>query len=158
MGHSFGGRVAIIYASCKTSNKLVLFASPFENKHMERSLRVRCLKLMKKVPIINKLENIAKKFIGSTDYRQASPLMRSILVNVINLDLTTYACKINCPTLLIWGSNDQEVPLNEGKKLESIIKDSGLIIYEGLGHYAYLENLGQTINILNNFLEKDKEK
>ena len=36
--------------------------------------------------------------------------------------------------------------------LETILKDGGLVKYNGFGHYAYLENLNQTINILKNFL------
>ena len=42
--------------------------------------------------------------------------------------------------------------LKEAIYLETILKDGGLVKYNGFGHYAYLENLNQTINILKNFL------
>ena len=36
------------------------------------------------------------------------------------------------------------------------IKDCGLVTYEGCTHYAYLERLNQTINVLNSFIGVDK--
>ena len=33
IGHSFGGRIAIIYASKKTIEKLILFAAPFRRSN-----------------------------------------------------------------------------------------------------------------------------
>ena len=159
IGHSFGGRIALIYASLKETKKLVLFGAPFEKRVKNLSLKTRILKQLKKVPLLNKFEELAKKHIGSVDYRNASPIMRQILVNTVNEDLTEYAKNISCPTILIWGSEDTEVEVEEAQRLESLIKDCGLIVYPGLTHYAYLENLNQTINILNNFLiEKDDNK
>ena len=49
---------------------------------------------------VNKLEGFAKKHIGSTDYRNASEMMRKILVNTVNLDITEEVKKIKCPTFV----------------------------------------------------------
>ena len=38
------------------------------------------------------------------------------------------------------------------KEYERLIPDCGLILYDGCTHYAYLERLNQTINIINNFI------
>jgi pimeloyl-ACP methyl ester carboxylesterase len=111
---------------------------------------------MKKIPLIKKLEGYMKQRMGSRDYRNATPIMRKILVNVINEDLFDCLPKIKASTILIWGSNDTEVPLNEAKVIESNIKDCGLIVYEGCTHYAYIERLDQTVNILNEFLKDVK--
>ena len=108
---------------------------------------------LKKVPGLNKLEEFAKKHIGSTDYKNASGIMREILVKHVNLDITEDVKKITCPTLIIWGDNDECVPLSDGKLLEKLIKDSGLIVFEGCTHYAYLERLDQLIRILNEFFK-----
>jgi len=152
IGHSFGGRIAIIYASRQEIEKLILFASPFKKSETSKSFKVKLLKFVKKMPIINQLKDIAKKYIGSNDYKTASTNMREVLVNTVNEDLKECAINIKCPTLLIWGSNDEQVSIDDAKELGNLIKDSGLIIYDGLGHYAYLENMNQTIAILNNFL------
>ena len=152
LGHSFGGKISLIYASKYKTNKLVLFGSPFKQNIKKLSTKTKVLKSLKKVPGLNKLEGFAKKHIGSRDYKQASPFMRKILVDHVNLDITEDVKKIKCPTLIIWGSLDEEVPLEDAYELEKLISDAAVIEYPGCSHYAYLENLGQTVNIIKNFI------
>lgn len=151
MGHSFGGRVAIYFSADNPIEKLVLFGSPCIREETALPLSVRILKKLKTLPGLDKLGEKMKKYIGSRDYKAASPIMRQTLVNVVNEDLASYARKIEEPTLLIWGENDTEAPVEGAKELEKIMIDAGLIILPGT-HYAYLENLGQVITILNNFI------
>lgn len=152
IGHSFGGKISLIYASLYEVDKLILFGSPFKKEIKKLSLKTKVLKSLKKVPGLNKLEGFAKKHIGSRDYREASDFMRKILVEHVNLDIEEDVKKIKCPTLMIWGTNDKEVPLERAYELEKLISDSAVIPYEGCTHYAYLENLGQTVNIIKNFI------
>lgn len=152
IGHSYGGKISLLYASKYDVQKLVLLASPYKKEIQKESLKLKTLRALKKVPGLKKLENFAKKHIGSTDYKNASPIMRETLVNTVNLDITEDAKKVKAPTLLIWGTNDEAVSIDEAYELENIIKDAGLVIYEGLTHYAYLEDLGKTINVLKSFL------
>ena len=152
MGHSFGGKISLIYASKYEVKKLVLFASPFKKEIKKLSLKTKLLKTAKKIPGLNKFEGFAKKHIGSRDYREASDFMRKILVEHVNLDITEDVKKINCPTLIVWGTEDKEVPIERAYELEKLIKDSGVVAYEGCTHYAYIERLGQTINVLRSFL------
>ena len=60
--------------------------------------------------------------------------------------------KITSPTLIIWGELDDTVPLEDAYALEKLISDAGVVVYDGCTHYAYLERLNQTINILKSFL------
>lgn len=155
IGHSFGGKISLVYASKYKTKKVVTFGSPFKKEIPKLSLKTKVLKSLKKVPGINKLEDFAKRHIGSTDYKNASKRMREILVDTVNLSIENEVTKIKCPTLLIWGTNDQAVSIDDAKELEGLIPDCGLVEYEGCTHYAYLERLDQTINILNNFLRGD---
>lgn len=150
IGHSFGGRIAIVYASKYPISKLVLFGSPCV-RHEYKSMRQSFYKAIKKVSILKPLVNLMKKHTGSVDYRNASPLMREVLVKTVNQDLSDYAKKITCEALLIWGENDEAVPVSEAKELDAILANSALIILPGT-HYCYLENLVQVTNILNNFI------
>ena len=157
IGHSFGGKVSLLYASKYKVHKMVLLASPFKKEIEKLSLKVKVLKFMKKVPVINKLEGFAKRHIGSTDYRNASDMMRQILVNTVNLDITEDVKKVKCPTLAIWGTNDEAVPVERAYELEKLMGDCGVITYEGLTHYAYLENLVEVLRVLRRFFEEDME-
>ena len=151
MGHSFGGRVAIRYSANNPIEKLVLFGSPCVRLQQKQPLKVRVLKKLKTLPGMDKFGEFMKKYIGSRDYKAASPMMRQILVTTVNEDLSTYASQIEEPTLLIWGDNDTEAPIEEARMLEKIMPDAALIVLPGT-HYAYLENLGQVLNILHSFL------
>lgn len=151
MGHSFGGRVAIRYSAHNTIEKVVLFGSPCIRRERELPLSVKILKGIKKLPGMNALGEYMKNFIGSRDYKAASPVMRQTLVNVVNEDLSMYAKDIEEPTLLIWGENDEEAPVEDAKVLESLMVDAALIVLPGT-HYAYLENLPRVISILDNFI------
>ena len=151
IGHSFGGRVAIRFSARNTIDKLILFGSPCIRIDEKLSLFVKILKKLKTLPGLNEIGEYMKKYIGSRDYKAASPIMRQTLVLVINEDLSKYAREIEEPTLLIWGENDTEAPVSEARELEKIMIDAALIILPGT-HYAYLENLPRVVNILNNFV------
>ena len=144
IGHSFGGRLAIRYSARNP------VSSPCIRIQESLPLSVRVLKAIKKLPGMNSLGEYMKQYIGSRDYKAASPIMRQTLVEVVNEDLSKYAKEIEEPTLLIWGESDTEAPVAEAKELEKIMVDAALIVLPGT-HYAYLENLPQVINILNNF-------
>ncbi len=150
IGHSFGGRLAIRFGARNPIEKLVLFGSPCIRINEELPFHVKVLKGLKKIPGLNDFGEYMKKYIGSRDYKAASPIMRQTLVEVVNEDLSKYAREIEEPTLLIWGDQDDEAPLSEAKELEKIMVDAALIVLPGT-HYAYLENLPQVVNILNNF-------
>lgn len=153
IGHSFGGKLSLLYASKYEVDKLMLLASPFKVRMKKPPKKVQILKKVATIPGLGKLAERMKKHIGSTDYKNASPIMRDILVKHVNTDLTETAKKISCPTFIIWGTNDEAVPVNDAHELEKLIKDSGLAIYEGCTHYAYLERLGQTNAIIASFFK-----
>ena len=152
IGHSFGGKISICYALKYKTKKLILLASPYEKKISKPTFKMKVFKLLKKTPFAN----FAKKHMGSTDYRNASDMMRNVLVKHVNFDLTEEVKNIKCPTLLIWGTNDEAVNYEDALKLEKLIPDCGLVTYEGCTHYAYLERLGQTISVIDSFIGSDK--
>lgn len=153
IGHSFGGKISLVYASMYDVEKLILFGSPFKKGIEKLSFKTKMLKKAKKIPILNKFEGFAKKHIGSTDYKNASDMMRKILVGTVNLNITEDVKKIKCPTLIIWGTQDEAVPVEDAYELEELIPDAGTVIYEGCTHYAYLERLTQVVNVIKVFIK-----
>lgn len=153
IGHSFGGKLTLLYATKYEVDKIILLASPYNVKIKKPSLKVKLLKKAKSIPGLSKLAETMKNHLGSTDYKNASPIMKEILVKHINTDLTEQIKDIKCPTFIIWGTNDEAVPVSDAYELEKLIADSGLAIYEGCTHYAYLERLGQTNAIIESFIK-----
>ena len=62
-------------------------------------------------------------YFGSSDYKIAGP-MRKILIKTVNENLEGSARKIQCPTLLIYGENDQHTPPETGQRFEQMIPKS----------------------------------
>lgn len=156
IGHSFGGRVAICYASKYKTKKVVLLSSPFRPGKKKVSIKVKIYNFVKKIKFLKKLALYLRNKWGSEDYKNASEITRGTLVKVVNEDLTKYAASIKCPVLLIYGVLDKDVPITEARDLEKIIPDCGLVEYPGAHHYAYLEKLNDTTTILRNFLDIER--
>jgi len=167
IGHSFGGRLAIRLATTEKVNKLILVDSAGIRPRRKPNyyFKVYSYKLLKRaanLPILrnylqNTVENVKKK-VGSTDYQNASGVMRDILVKVVNEDLRELLPKIQVPTLLIWGENDSATPVADGKLMEKLLPDAGLVILKNAGHFSYLDKLNEFLLIVNHFLQEDSYK
>lgn len=89
---------------------------------------------------------------GSSDYNNASEMMRRTLSKIVNEDLKSVMPSIKAPTLLIWGENDTATPLRDAKIMERLIPDAGLVSFSGCGHYSFLDNPYQFAAVLRSFL------
>ncbi|CAI8436886.1 MAG: 2-hydroxy-6-oxononadienedioate/2-hydroxy-6-oxononatrienedioate hydrolase [Flavobacterium sp. SCGC AAA160-P02] len=59
---------------------------------------------------------------------------------------------ISNSTLLIWGAKDNWIPLNNGKKMDSLMKNSQLKVLKNSGHVPMEENPEESLEILKDFL------
>ena len=162
LGHSFGGRVGILYASRNEVDKLILVdaAGVKPRRSFKYYIKVYSYKLGKKImPLIYGKEGAQKRIDamrakrGSSDYNNASPMMRNILSKVVNEDLKHCMPKIQAPTLLVWGENDTATPLADAKIMERLIPNAGLVSFPGCGHYSFLDNPLQFAAVLRSFLK-----
>ena len=62
---------------------------------------------------------------------------------------------IKSPTLLLWGENDTDTPLKDGKIMEENIEDASLIEIKGAGHFSYLDSYNQCMEIIKEFLKEE---
>lgn len=153
IGHSFGGRIIIKLANKNglefKINKIVLLGSAGIKHKLKfnKKVKVRIYKICKKIincKVIQKrcpnfIDKVKSKF-GSDDYKKASNIMRGSLVQVVNEDLTNLIPNIKSETLLIWGTCDEATPIEDGRKMKELIKNSKLLEIEGATHYAFLES------------------
>ncbi len=161
IGHSFGGRVSLIYASRNPVNKVVLVdAAGVKPRRSPRYyVKVWSFKALKWLAPLFLGRKKATELIdrrrakaASADYKAASPVMRGTLSRVVNEDLRRFMPKITAPTLLVWGDKDTATPLRDAKTMEHLIPDAGLVVFPGAGHYSFLERHGQFAAILDSFL------
>lgn len=166
LGHSFGGRVGIIISSRRKVRKLVLTdAAGVKPRHsLNWYLKVYSYKLAKKLyPLIYGKERAQKRIEearakrGSSDYNNATPMMRAILSKCVNEDLRDRMPLIKAPTLLVWGDNDTATPLSDAKIMEKLIPDAGLVSFPGCGHYSFLDNPFGYQAVLKEFLKKEMQ-
>jgi pimeloyl-ACP methyl ester carboxylesterase len=160
LGHSFGGRVAIVLAARGFGTKLVLTdaAGLKPKRNIFYYVRVHSYKAAKKVMSLPGLRRWQDKALAlwlkrnpSADYTKAQGIMRAIFVKVVNEDLASCLPQITQPTLLMWGENDTATPLSDGQKMEKLIPDSGLVIFKGAGHYPFLEQPAHFYRVLENY-------
>lgn len=161
-GHSFGGRISILLSSRSSEIDAVVLidaAGIKPHRSLKYHYKVYTFKAAKTLINIFFSNETAQKLIeklrakrGSSDYAQASPMMKAILSKAVNDDLTHCLPSIKAPTLLIWGENDTATPLADAKKMERLIPDAGLVSFPGCGHYSFLDNPYQFKAVLSSFL------
>lgn len=150
LGHSFGGRIALLMASRHPEIKKILLvdaAGVKPRRPLGYYIKVygfKAAKLFWKLLLGNEKarERIERerKRRGSADYAASSPIMRGVLSKMVNEDLCKEMPKIKASSLLIWGENDTATPLSDARKMEKLIPDAGLVAFPGCGHYSFLDN------------------
>lgn len=159
LGHSNGGRILIKASDNFSPEKLILMDSAgIKKKHGPiYYTKVYSYKLGKKIlklPLLNKtgLYESFVKNAGSDDYKNSSPVMRATMSKLLSEDLTHMLPGIKSETLLIWGTLDTATPISDGRKMEKLIKGSGLVEITGGGHFSYLDNPGKALGAISYFL------
>ncbi len=61
--------------------------------------------------------------------------------------------KINTPTLILWGEEDQVVPLGAAQTFKERIPNSELIVFEKVAHLPQVETSDLVAKAINNFME-----
>ena len=164
LGHSFGGRIAILLSSRRDVRKVVLVdaAGVKPRRSLKYYFKVYSYKTVKHLlPLLfgkkkgGELLDRYRGRSGSSDYNNATPMMRAILSKCVNEDLKHVMPDIKAPTLLIWGENDTATPLSDAKTMERLIPDAGLASFPGCGHYSFLDNPAGFKAVLKEFLKNE---
>ena len=161
-GHSFGGRLGLVLSAEHSDRviKLVLAdsagipAPPSSSSQLRLKLYRTALNTLQTIglkPLAEQLRNWYSNRYGSADYKAVRGVMRETFVKVVNEDLLPYAARVKPSTLLFWGDADTDTPLWQGQLLEKTIPDAGLVVWEGAGHYSYLERLADTVRVMDHF-------
>lgn len=163
VGHSFGAKASLYLAGTVPSlvDKLVLQGS--SGLRTPPSFRARFKRGVSKTARFvgragtpgQRVRDAVYRRIQSQDYRDAGDL-RPTLVKIVNEDLASLLPRVRASTLLIWGSDDDAVPLGHAQTMEKHIPDAGLVVFEGAGHFAYLDDPDRFCVVVRHFLGADR--
>jgi pimeloyl-ACP methyl ester carboxylesterase len=160
IGHSRGGAIAICLAVQRPELVSRLILCDSAGLRPKRGMRYRWRVALAKVGRLlgllgspgRRLQDRIRGRVASSDYLAASPAMRETFRRVIAEDLAGHLPKIAAPALLVWGSADDDTPLWMGERMEELLPDGALVVFEGAGHYAYADQPARFAQLSRHFL------
>ncbi len=110
----------------------------------------------KKEELLNKKDNAGLSILrakANGDYAYLDETMCGCCINAATDNIYNLLPQINCPTLLIYGENDMETPVEHGKIMEKLIPDAGLVVVKNAGHFSFLDQPYVFKRVLCSFFE-----
>jgi pimeloyl-ACP methyl ester carboxylesterase len=160
LGHSNGGRIAMNFAikyPDKLSELILIDSAGITHNELRLRLKRRFFskvaKIGKKYIYSESLRKALYKFTAERDYSEANPLMRKIMLNLIDSDKLLQPEKILTRTTIIWGEKDSITPLKDGVNLAKKIKNSTLHIIKNARHSPQFTHPQQIYKIISEALE-----
>lgn len=171
LGHSNGGRIGLYMAGTPSHagcvERLVLISPSgvrperswtyYVRSGLARALRAPVDRLPEPLhsPALDWLHHsLVWRLLGSTDYNQLTGVMRETFVKTVNHYLDGTLQRIQVPTLLFWGTDDEAVSRRQMTVIEDAVADCGLVELEGAGHYGHLDAFDTVVSGTRHFLEE----
>jgi pimeloyl-ACP methyl ester carboxylesterase len=162
LGHSFGGRIAIVMAAQHPQRvaRLILVASAGirPKQRLTARAKVGATKVLRRILTLPGWGQVGERVlrrwqerVGSRDYRAAGA-MRPTLVRVVNEDLAPMLPMIQAPTLLLWGDRDLEVRRPAVETMAAQIRGARLVVFPGVGHFPFQDASEEFQRSLTGFL------
>jgi len=164
LGHSFGGRISVKFASQYPERLKKLILCDSAGAKPKPGFKTRIIYWLARtgnaiftpkhlIRFKDSVRNLFYMFLRNRDYVKANGVMKETVKKVLWEDLLPDLSKIKTKTLIIWGSADRMVPIKFAHIFKENIKDSRLEIYPKIGHSPHLEvpeKLSETIlNFIN---------
>jgi len=153
VGHSFGGRIAMILASIFniSVSAIVLTSSAGINRfNIIKTIKIKYYKFIKFLASKNLISKRRLQKYGSGDYKKLDELNKKVFVKVVNQDLMFLIKNIRCKSYLVWDKKDNITQYWICKKLCKTLINPNKIIFKSGKHFTYLYNIVEFSNIVNN--------
>lgn len=161
IGHSNGGRIALNFAlkyPDKTKQLVLIDSGGIYDDGLSISLKRYIFKFISSLGKFftrsEKLRRFLYKIIGESDYKDATPLMRQTMINLLKSDQSLKFDQISVPTTIIWGQQDTITPLSHARQLHRLILKSQLYIIEGARHASFFTHPEKVTQIIINAINR----
>lgn len=139
VGHSFGGRVAVVLAARTPVAGLVLTGVPLLRRTPPSAppLGYRVLRWAHRRGLVSDDRMEAeRRRRGSADYRAATGVMRDVLVASVNESYEHELAQVTAATTLVWGADDRDVPVEVAERAMAMMSSTTptLRVLSGVGH------------------------
>lgn len=161
-GHSLGGRIAVEFAISHPNrvNKLVLLCAAGLYLDGVEKPDTFMMSPDDRKKIIFFDENYTEQLLNKkqTDQEQENSAKNLVTLARLNWErdfnpkfprLLSY---IKAPACIIWGANDQVIPLEHGQAYKNYIEASVLHVLEKCGHMPHVEQEEQCVKIMKEFI------
>lgn len=152
IGHSFGGKLAFLYALKYKVDKLILVApSLVKNKSLFTYIKIYKYKIIKYFKNKFHLKINLNKY-GSKEYISQNGINKENFIIATNNYYDSKLKDLDSKVMLFYGLKDKVTPLKEAKIIHKKIKNSSLIIDENGDHFAMYNNPYFFIRYLKRFI------
>lgn len=166
-GHSFGGRIAIIYGTKHKEDVAALILCDAAGVIRRHTVRTRIFLITTKIgniifaiPLLHFLKPVVRnlwyKFTRERDYYKTDGVMRETFKKVIEENLRRYVRHITLPTLILWGENDSATPLADAYIIQKEITGSHLHVFPERGHAINLEAPHEVAQVMTEFITANR--
>lgn len=160
LGHSFGGQIAVKYVAQNSQHveKLILLDSAgIRDTAPKTVIKRRFFLVAAKVGRVlftsNTIRTLLYKLAREGDYRNAPPLLRRTMSNILDAEIVFDLPKISVPTKIIWGENDTVTPVKHAHQMHVLIKNSQLSFIAGARHSPQFTHTTQTARVVLEFIK-----
>lgn len=164
VGHSFGGRVIIEYLSrFPFHGKAVVMTGTPGYPPVRKAKMVASLIIAKvgnavfSLPLLSKFSGTIRGWfyyvVGARDFYRASGAMRQTFKNIVTDQLDGKMKKMHIPTLLLWGSADEIVPVSVAGNMQKAIPGSTLSVIPSFGHGVIIDAADRFVEEVQKFIQ-----
>ena len=165
LGHSFGGRIAIKFATNYPEKLKGLILCSSAGIKPKPGLKTRIIFLIARIGntiftprhlkrFKDEARNLFYIFLRHKDYVKANDTMKETIKKVLNEDLLPDLSKIKTKTLIVWGKIDKMIPVTQAHIFKEKIENSKLEILPEIGHSPHLEAPEKFSEIILKFLSQ----